>query len=178
MIENLEVSDCPFVAHCTLPFPTPLMDLRSCIHVKEGQLWDSWLFMVFFLCTTGCPSLVLWCGFSLSEDLFLNLVDKFFLNFWHLSLSLWSSWILFLNQGIVHMSCNIITPGKKKILSTFSFGNVKASKKWSSQLEEAEGVALGLFPAQKNYYKQCSIMQFTRDQWNSLLSKNIGGAKL
>lgn len=26
-------------------------------------------------------SLVLWCGFSLSEDLFLNLVDKFFLNF-------------------------------------------------------------------------------------------------
>lgn len=27
---------------------------------------------------------------------------------------------------------------------------------------------------QKNDYKHCNIMQFSKDQWNSLLSKNIG----
>lgn len=52
---------------------------------------------------------------------------------------------------------------------------MKASKKRSCQFEEARGVVLRFFPVQKNYYKHCNIMQFSKDQWNSLLSKNTGG---
>lgn len=37
--------------------------------------------MVFLLCATECPPLILWCRFSLTEDLFLNLLDKLFSDF-------------------------------------------------------------------------------------------------